>query len=59
MLFSEGDSGLWVDGLLKADGDRKQPITLTTVRDPAYTREGGAQPGDWAGLHLKTIPLKT
>jgi hypothetical protein len=56
MLFSEGDSGLWVDGLLKADGDRKQPITLTTVRDPAYTREGGAQPGDWAGLHLKNNP---
>ena len=53
MLFFEGDSGLWVGGSLIANGERKQSIVFTTVRDPAYSRIGGAQPGDWSGVYLK------
>jgi ribosomal protein L37E len=52
LLFSQGDTGLIVEGGLQAEGERKQPITLTTVRDPAYTKAGGAEAGDWGGLHL-------
>ena len=53
LLFSEGDSGLWVGGSLIANGERKQSIVFTTVRDPAYSRTGGAQPGDWSGVYLE------
>jgi hypothetical protein len=52
ILFSPGDTGLFVDGGLQAEGGSKQPITFTTARDPAHTRAGGAEAGDWGGLQL-------
>jgi hypothetical protein len=54
LLFQGRDrAGLWVDGKLQAEGTEQEPILLTSWRDPAVGGEGGAEAGDWAGLHLK------
>jgi ribosomal protein L37E len=54
LLFAGGDqAGLWVNGVLQANGSENEPIVLTSWRDPEFNRAGGAQPGDWGGLHLK------
>lgn len=54
LLFAGGDrSGLSVNGYLQANGSTNEPIVLTSWRDPEFNRAGGAQPGDWGGLHLK------
>ncbi len=52
-LFSQGDTGFWADGDLQANGERKEPILLTSVLDPEFSKEGGAQAGDWRGVNLK------
>lgn len=54
LLFAGGDrSGFWVDGALKAEGSREEPIVFTSWRDPQFNPAGGAWPGDWGGVHLK------
>jgi hypothetical protein len=54
LMFQGGErAGLWVDGKLQANGNDLEPILLTSWRDPSAGGEGGAAPGDWAGLHLK------
>ncbi len=54
LLFQGGErAGLWVDGKLQANGNEKEPIVLTSWRDSAVDGEGGATPGDWAGLYLR------
>lgn len=54
ILFAHGDIGLWADGDLQVGAEGKEPVLFTSVRDPVYSKEGGAAPGDWAGLHLKS-----
>jgi len=54
LLLAGGDrSGIWADGILKAQGSSQEPIVLTSWRDPQFNSAGGAQPGDWGGFHLK------
>jgi len=58
LFFGEKNSGMWVDGTIQANGNQKEPLILTSWRDPEFNRDGGAQPGDWVGLHLKNSRLE-
>jgi len=47
-----GQSGLWVDGTLNANGTESEPVLLTSWRDPAIGGVGTAVPGEWGGVHV-------
>jgi hypothetical protein len=53
-LAFTNNAWLQAQGGLIAEGTAEQPIVFTSWRDPEMgRREGGAQPGDWAGLWLE------
>lgn len=53
LLFAQGNHGLWSDGNLTLGEAGQEPVIFSSVRDPAFSKEGGAQPGDWSGFHMK------
>ncbi|MCU0485608.1 MAG: hypothetical protein MUC85_05795 [Anaerolineales bacterium] len=54
ILFSNGNrSGMWVSGVLKINGTPREPVIMTSWKDPQVGGSGQPAPGDWAGLHLK------
>lgn len=47
------NAGLWVGGSLNIEGSETQRVIFTSWRDPEFSREGGVQAGDWAGLAME------
>jgi hypothetical protein len=53
LRFARG-TGLVVRGTIVAEGAAGQPVVFTSWRDPDFSRESGAQAGDWVGLLFDT-----
>ncbi len=53
LLFTNGNqSGLWADGILKVEGTKRDPVLMTSWRDPEVGGSGQPSAGDWGGLQL-------
>jgi hypothetical protein len=53
LLFAGGkNAGFWSNGSLEMIGTTRDPIILTSLNDSSYNSAGGANAGDWSGLHL-------
>jgi hypothetical protein len=49
--FREGDR-ITIRGSFKVDGDPQSHAVFTSWRDPEFSQESAAQPGDWGGIVL-------
>jgi hypothetical protein len=54
VLFRGGrNSGIAVEGILKAPGTEADPIVFSSWHDSLYDSNNIADPGDWGGVYLK------